>query len=332
MSRPLSATSLGWLLRLLLLPAAALLIACMGGERAEAAPSCSASVTPLTGFGTIDGLNGGTFNATATLSFSCTGLTSLVPVTLCPNLDAGSGGTDGAGGRYLANGSDTVVFQIYQDAARTQSWGSSSFLAFGATPTITANPGTGSTISVTRTLYVKVVVPATAKPVTYSSAFANQNWFWGLNLVTCAGVTVGFSIPPASFSFEARIDPGCTVSGSTLGFGAVGVINAPKTAQNAIDVHCTNTTPYSIGLGNGLNGTSPTARKLAKGAERITYGIYKDQQGTQPWGDAALGAAFVRSGTGNGLTQSLPAYGIAPAQTTPSPGAYSDTVVATVTY
>jgi hypothetical protein len=38
------------------------------------------------------------------------------------------------------------------------------------------------------------------------------------------------------------------------------------------------------------------------------------------------------SGTGSGLGQSLTVYGLVPAQTTPAPGIYTDTIVATVTY
>ena len=38
------------------------------------------------------------------------------------------------------------------------------------------------------------------------------------------------------------------------------------------------------------------------------------------------------SGTGTGVTQTLNVYGRVAPQTTPKPGTYSDTVIATVTY
>jgi spore coat protein U-like protein len=38
------------------------------------------------------------------------------------------------------------------------------------------------------------------------------------------------------------------------------------------------------------------------------------------------------SGTGTGLTQPLNVYGRVAPQTTPQPGAYTDTIVATITY
>ena len=51
---------------------------------------------------------------------------------------------------------------------------------------------------------------------------------------------------------------------------------------------------------------------------------------TQPWGNSS--GVITAAGTGSGLAQSLTVYGRVPAQTTPSPGAYTDTVVVTLTY
>ncbi|MDZ4376182.1 MAG: spore coat protein U domain-containing protein [Phenylobacterium sp.] len=305
------------------------LIALSGGV--AQAQSCTAEVTDGD-FGTVDGLVGGAVNTTATLSFSCTGLVPLVPVTLCPNIASGSGGGDGSGGRRLAGPGAPLAFQIYRDAARTQPWGSTSFLIFGDVPTITATPGLNGKITATRTLYARATVPTGATPGSYASAFSSQNFFWGLNLLTCGGVTVGFAIPPPTFTFRAEISPACTVSATSLDFGAVGLLNSPVTAQNAVNVRCTSGTAYTLGLGPGLNGGGPTARRLAKGAERITYGIYKDSGFAQPWGEASQGASAIWSGTGSGVVQSYTGYGRAPAQATPTPGSYADTVVATITY
>ena len=55
----------------------------------------------------------------------------------------------------------------------------------------------------------------------------------------------------------------------------------------------------------------------------------KDAGHTIVWGDT--GAATV-SGTGNGASQSYTVFGQVPAQTTPAPAAYSDTITVTVTY
>ncbi|WP_293378051.1 spore coat U domain-containing protein [Phenylobacterium sp. SCN 70-31] len=316
--------------RLAIVVGGQVVLAILGGGAAWA-QSCTVEVSDGD-FGTVNGLAGGTVNTTATLSFACTGLTPVVPVTLCPNIGPGSGGDDGSGGRRLTGPGAPLAFQIYQDAARSQPWGSSSLLAFGEVPTITLIPGLSGRVNTTRTLYGRVTVPATTQPGAYASTFANQNFFWGLNLLTCAGITIGTAIPPPAFTFRVDVAPSCTVSATLLDFGPVGLLSAPVSAQNTVSVRCTPGTPYSVGLGPGLNGSGPTARRLAKGAERVTYGIYKDAAATQPWGEAAQGASAVWSGTGSGATQTYTGYGRAPAQTTPSPGEYVDTVVATITY
>jgi spore coat protein U-like protein len=68
---------------------------------------------------------------------------------------------------------------------------------------------------------------------------------------------------------------------------------------------------------------------MTLGAASISYGLYKDVGYGQPWGDAR---GDVVTGTGTGAVEALPVYGIVPAQTTPAPGVYRDTVVVTVTY
>lgn len=294
--------------------------------RAAAASGCTAAVTSGS-FGNVDVLAGGSTTTTATLSFSCTGMVPGVPVSLCPNLDAGSGGTDGSGGRYLANGTSTLAFQIYQDNGYSQSWGSATLLVFGAVPTITITPDASGKASTTATLYAKVTASSTAPPGTYTSSFANQGFWYGLNLLTCAGVTVGATVTPATFTFAANVQSNCNVSATDMGFGSVGLLTSSVLANNQFTVTCTNGTAWSVGLDNGKYGSGPAARQMAQGGARVTYGIYTDTGRTAAWG--ATGGP---SGTGTGLTQTFKGYGKVPAQTTPASGPYSDQIVATITY
>jgi spore coat protein U-like protein len=94
---------------------------------------------------------------------------------------------------------------------------------------------------------------------------------------------------------------------------------------------CTNGTAYQVGLDGGLSSaTDPTQRKMTKGSEFVLYGLYRDAARTLPFG-STIGTNTV-AGAGTGLTQSVPVYGRIGAQSTPSPGTYTDTVVVTVTY
>ncbi len=143
---------------------------------------------------------------------------------------------------------------------------------------------------------------------------------------------MGTLITPAAFTFSVTVISSCSLTATNMAFGTVGLLTSAKTAQNQITATCTATTPYTIGLNNGLYGSAPAARQMANGSNRVTYGIYKDSGYTQIWGDLTLGTTAVQSATGTGGAQSFNGYGQVPAQTTPTPGPYSDTVVATVTY
>lgn len=296
---------------------------------ARAAASCNASISSVNLGSTLSPLTAGTVDATANLNFNCTGLTSFIPISVCPNLDGGSGGSSGAQRYMVGPGGVQVPFQLYQDSGRTQVWGSSVLLAFGAVPTISANPGAGTSINVNQTVYLRLTTAATTLPGAYTTSFVGQTFFWGLNLLSCAGVTVGSTLTPATFTFNATLIPDCTISTGNLSFGNAGVLGSDKDAQSAMAVTCTKDTPYAIGLDNGQQGTSATARRMKAGTEYVTYGIYQDSGRSSPWGSTA-GQTVGGAGTGASQPQTL--YGRVPAQTTPAPGSYGDQVVATVTY
>ncbi len=137
----------------------------------------------------------------------------------------------------------------------------------------------------------------------------------------------------SSFTVQLTIAAQCTiVSTSTLNFGTNGVINANIEQSATLNVQCTNTTPYNIGLDGGANGGTTTTRLMKGGPtnETIQYKLFSNSGRTTNWGNT-VGTDTVAS-TGNGASQPFTIYGRVPPQTTPTPGAYSDTVTVTVTY
>src|SRR5262249_60274973 len=100
---------------------------------------------------------------------------------------------------------------------------------------------------------------------------------------------------------------------------------------STIVVQCTNTTTYDIGLDAGTgSGASVATRKLSGGGATINYRLYSESTHTTVWGNTV--SSDTVSATGNGAAQSYTVYGRIPAQTTPAPNAYSDTITITVTY
>jgi spore coat protein U-like protein len=120
-------------------------------------------------------------------------------------------------------------------------------------------------------------------------------------------------------------------SASTLDFGSTGVLTANVDNTSTIAVQCTNTTPDNIGLDAGLGtGATVAVRKLTNGANTINYSLYTTAARTTVWGNT-VGTNTV-AGTGSGASQNYTVYGRVPAQTTPTPAAYTDTITVTVTY
>ncbi len=131
---------------------------------------------------------------------------------------------------------------------------------------------------------------------------------------------------------QLTIQAQCLInSASTLNFGTQGVLSANVDQTSAIQVQCTNTTPYNIGLDAGTGaGATVTTRKLTGGGATINYSLYSDSARTSVWGNT-IGTNTVAS-TGTGAAQSFTVYGRIPSQTTPAPATYTDTITVTVTY
>jgi spore coat protein U-like protein len=135
-----------------------------------------------------------------------------------------------------------------------------------------------------------------------------------------------------SFNVQVTIAATCVVTSATsLNFGSQGVLSAAVNQTSTITVTCTNTTPYNIGLNQGVNGSSVTTRQMKSGGGAlINYSLYSNAGMTKNWGNT-VGTDRV-AGTGNGSGQVYTVYGQIPAQTTPAPGTYTDTITVTVTY
>ncbi|BCH28968.1 hypothetical protein MesoLjLc_08980 [Mesorhizobium sp. L-8-10] len=303
------------------------------GVRPSAAQSCSFTVSDIN-FGTVDTLAGAAVDMTGSVDISCgnTGLVNLQYI-VCLNINAGSGGTI-SGVRQARNPANApLAFGLYQDASRTTPWGSREQPALGnpVEVLLLVLPLTNGTAS--RTIYARVAGgQQSAATGLYTSTFAGAeisfNWqTYVLLPPACSAVTANPTRP--TFTVRANVPANCLVTAQNIDFGNHGVLSSQVDAASGLGVTCTQGTAYTVGLNNGVTGTGPMARRMTKGAEAVVYGLYKDTGRTQPWGNS--GGELV-PGTGSGATQNLPVYGRVPAQTTPSPGTYTDTVVVTVTY
>jgi spore coat protein U-like protein len=308
----------------------ALALALLGGlatAPTARAQVCDASVSNVS-FGDFDVTTGAAVDTTAQVNVSCTGV-PLVPVRVCVNFGQGSGGGTDLANRLMTSGANSLRYSLFQDAARSIVWGTGL-----AAVDIVVSIGLGGTGSESRTVYGRIYpAQATAQAGTYLSTFTGPDAeinYGLLSIILNCGILV--ATKSMTFTATANIAPTCHVTANNLDFGSAGLLAAPIDGATTLAPICTNGTTYQIGLNGGLTGASdPTQRRMSKGAESILYGLYRDAARTNlPFGDT-IGLNTL-SGTGTGLTQSIPVYGRIPPQSTPSPGPYSDTVVVTVTY
>jgi spore coat protein U-like protein len=161
--------------------------------------------------------------------------------------------------------------------------------------------------------------------------------FWQMAAIAAcffiAGVESSYAATAtATMTVQMTITATCLVnSASTLNFGTQGVLSANVDQTSTIQVTCTNTTPYNIGLNVGTGtGATVATRKLTSGATTVNYTLYSNSTRTTLWGNTV--GTDTSAATGNGAAQSYTVYGRVPPQAAPAPGTYTDTITVTVTY
>lgn len=133
-----------------------------------------------------------------------------------------------------------------------------------------------------------------------------------------------------TFGVSVTVQNTCAASASSMRFGTY--TGAKLNAASTVSVTCTQSTPYNVGLSEGLApGATVTNRKMiGPGLSLLGYSLKSGNGRMSNWGHT-LGVDTV-SGTGNGSVQMLPVVGEIPAGQNVQDGAYADTITVTVTY
>jgi spore coat protein U-like protein len=211
--------------------------------------------------------------------------------------------------KQLASAGNILLFDIYTTSDRSQPWPDA--------PPLAVPVGT-SVVTVTAYGFLPAQDAAAG---TYTGT-QRVVLYTGANQARADQVTlqVSVSVPPA-----------CTVGAGTLAFGAYDPIVAnaitPLDAQGTFQIACTRNTSWSVALGQG-NFAAGAVRRMASGAQRLAYELYRDAGRTAVWSAA---------GTVNGTAPSsapitLTVYGRIPAGQPVTQGNYADTVQSTVNF
>jgi spore coat protein U-like protein len=195
--------------------------------------------------------------------------------------------------------------------------------------TVAANASGQATVSFPIT--VAITGPLVATPGTYSNTFTTTNFratYRTPSTTSCTAITNNAT--GGQLIVQAQVVPGCTVTATPLNFGTAATLSAALTATSTIQLTCTAGVTATVGLDNGQAGTGPTARLIRLGTNSVSYGIYRDNARTLPWG-STIGTDTLSLVVG-GTSATATAYGKVPVQTWPPPGTYTDVVSVNVVY
>ncbi|MGH8076154.1 MAG: Csu type fimbrial protein [Lysobacter sp.] len=125
----------------------------------------------------------------------------------------------------------------------------------------------------------------------------------------------------------------CSIVAGDLSFGMAHSLGGGVDGSAALGVTCTEGTPYAVALSGGTGTSDVGHRRMGRngvhGADDVAYQLYSDSGHARIWGD---GVGQTVTGVGTGTPVTHPVFGRVASQATPLPGAYHDTVTATVSY
>lgn len=300
------------------------------------AQSCSVGMTNVD-FGNYSPIGNAAQNTTGTLTFSCNfGLLASLYAHTCVSLGPGSTSTSTAA-RTMGNGSNRLGYQLGTTTSFSPPWGT-------GTQAITvrlSKPLLGGTASTTVPIQAQILAAQPTVPIVGNAntvyredyTAANATFVYGFNNATtpvCANLA---STGTFAFSSQTTVTKNCTISADPMVFPAGSLLTSVRTATTNIRATCTSGSAYQISLNGGSPGGTVNARRMVRsgGTEIVNYQLFRDSGYSLAWGDGTAGTS-VATGTGNGLQSTLTVYRRVPAQSTPRPGTYTDTITATITF
>jgi spore coat protein U-like protein len=271
--------------------------------------------------------------ATGTIAVDCTGSANQ-EIEICPYIGGGSS-PGSTGPRYMVSGTNRMAFDIYTNSGLTARFANG--VQVGANRGYRLTLSSGGTGSLAISVYGQIPAGQQAlAPGNYTADMQSGSQISYRARASSTSSTVDCTSVGTtntdSYRFNATATnlATCTLATSPVQFGSVESLVSIRDAAGAITVNCSVGAPYSIAISGGANGgTSGTTRKMASGTSSITYGLYSDSARSVVWYNDT---GSLQSGTATGSAQVYPVYGRVPAQTTPPPGSYADTVVVTLSY
>ena len=126
----------------------------------------------------------------------------------------------------------------------------------------------------------------------------------------------------------------CTISATSVNFGTYNVFNGSDVASTGTVTYRCNGSAHNItvALTQGASATF-NPRQMQKGAEALTYNLFRDASHSTVWGDGTSGTSVYQlANPPNNTNVNLTVYGSVSAGQDVSAGTFSDTVTAVINF
>lgn len=140
----------------------------------------------------------------------------------------------------------------------------------------------------------------------------------------------------ANLNVSATVASTCSITAGSLAFGTYDTIGGAQVDGTAtVTVACTKGAIATITLGQGQNagaGSTDTVpvRRMVSGLNFLNYALYSDATRLVTWGNTALtGKAYTAASS---ASTAMTVYGRIPASQDVPAGAFTDVVVATISF
>jgi len=126
----------------------------------------------------------------------------------------------------------------------------------------------------------------------------------------------------------------CTISATSVNFGTYNVFNGSDVDSTGTVTYRCNGSAHNItvALTQGASATF-NPRQMQKGAEALTYNLFRDASHSTIWGDGTSGTSVYQlANPPNNTNVNLTVYGSVSAGQDVSAGTFSDTVTAVINF
>ena len=281
--------------------------------------SCAARMDDVR-FGDIDPRSNANTDVNGDVTITC-GRLAAPWVRVCIHMGSPNGVYDPR--RMDGPDARRLDFNIYQDAAHTQIWGSRQSGPYDPKfVDIPMGPGGGSDA-----VAYFARVPGHQSQVTagvYTANYSTRDLFIEWAGYTLSPPDCGQRLPDsAEFSslVTANVVGECTVSATDMDFGQVtsSIESRPVESIGVITMNCTNNLNYAIALDAGQGSAATVAMRMLTRLDTpylLRYSLYVDRLHRRMWGDGTLGTETVHD-RGTGHAQTFTVHGQIPPQPNP---------------